>query len=273
MRLRRRLLAALLLSGAAGCGSSHLTPDGGDGEPDRPTFDALPPLDGATAGYALSFDGVGDYATAGNGSFAPVGNPMSIEMWVKFPSGTADQDFIALRMDLNSGVRLGTHGGTIAARRVYVDRVIVQAPTLPAVNAWHHVAYTLDVTNPVPNNIPTSALYVDGVAVDTETIATDSRTPTSAWLGSIDGSSSLYKGEMDEVRIWTTTRTAAQVQADMHHRPAGIEEGLVAYWTFDDTQPGGRSADDSGLGNDVTLGDGVVARMPARVPSDAPAGN
>jgi len=47
-------------------------------------------------------------------------------------------------------------------------------------------------------------------------------------------------------------------------------DGLVAYWTFDDDRSGGRSADRSGHGNDVTLGDGVAQRMPARVPSDAP---
>jgi len=265
MRIGWRLIAPLFLASAAGCGTSAgSAPDGGGG-PDGPLFDALPPLDGATAGYALGFDGVNDYATAANGGFAPVGSVTSIEMWVKYPSGTPDQDFIVLRLDMASGVRIGMHSGTIAVRRVYVDRVIAQAPTLPAVNAWHHVAYTYDLTNVV--------LYVDGVAVDTEALPTDTRTPTSAWLGSIDGSTNLFKGEMDEVRVWNVTRAAADVQADMHHRPAGGEAGLVAYWTFDDTKPGGRSADSSGLGNDVTLGDGVPDRMPARVPSDAPVGN
>jgi hypothetical protein len=268
----RRALGLLLLSGVAACSSTAAAPDAGGGDASGPIFDALPPLDGATAGYALSFDGVKDYATAANGGFAPVGNAMSLEMWVKFPSGTPDQDFIVLRMDLHSGVRLGTSGGTIAVRRVYVDRVLAQAPTLPPVDNWHHVAYTCDVPNG-PSSLQVNVLYVDGVAVDTETQQTDTRTPTSAWLGSIDGTTNLYKGEMDEVRVWTVARSAADVQADMHHRPAGSEPNLVAYWTFDDTMPGAHSADDSGLGNDVTLGDGVPDYMPARVPSDAPAGN
>src|SRR5215468_5075882 len=187
MRIGWRLIAPLFLASAAGCGTSAgSAPDAG-GPDGSPLFDALPPLDGATAGYALSFDGVNDYATAANGGFAPVGSVMSVEMWVKFPSGTPDQDFIALRMDMHSGVRFGTYGGTIAVRRVYVDRVIAQAPTLPSLNVWHHLAYTFDLTNNV--------LYVDGVAVDTEQQPTDTRTPTSAWLGSIDGSTNLYKGE------------------------------------------------------------------------------
>ena len=44
----------------------------------------------------------------------------------------------------------------------------------------------------------------------------------------------------------------------------------MAYWTFDDSQNGGRCNDMSNTGNDVTLGDGIAERMPSRVLSDAP---
>jgi hypothetical protein len=247
----------------AGCGGpAALTPDAGL---DAPTGDLLPKLDGATAGYALSFDGVDEYATAGNGGFAPVGNVMSIELWVNFESGAADQDFVVLRLERESGVRLGIHAGTIAVRRVYVDRVLTQAPALPSTNAWHHIAYTFDLT--------VNALYIDGVQVDAQATVTDTRTPTSVWLGSIDGTAALYRGEMDEVRVWSVARSAADVQADMRHGGPPGQTALVAYWTFDDDRSGGRSADSSGRGNDVTLGDGIAQRMPSRVPSDAPVGN
>lgn len=258
---RWAVLAVALLVPGSGCGGTTAGADSGTVE-DAPIAEPLPALDGATAGYALRFDGVDDYATAANGSFAPVGNVMSIELWVNFESGAADQDFIALRLDDISGVRLGIHAGTVAVRRVYVDRVIAQAPTLPSTNTWHHIAYTFDLTSNI--------LYVDGVQVDAQTLPTDTRTPSSAWLGTIDGQSALYRGEMDEVRVWTVARTAAEVQADMKHGVPAGQSGLVAYWTFDDDQPGGRSRDSSGLGNDVTLGDGVLTRMPTRVPSDAP---
>jgi len=193
----------------------------------------------------------------------------TIEMWVRFESGGTDQDFIALRLNLESGLRIGIHAGTIAARRIFGDRVLAAAPALPPANEWHHVAYTFDYT--------TNVLYVDGVQVDAETTAPDDRTPNQVWLGSIDGVNSLFRGQMDEVRVWTVTRSAAEIRADMKHGPVAgqngsdaLIDGLVAYWTFDDDRSGGRSADRSGHGNDVTLGDGVAQRMPARVPSDAP---
>ncbi|HEX3903820.1 MAG TPA: LamG domain-containing protein [Polyangia bacterium] len=239
--------------------------DGGTLVGDGLTFDIPPIPDGSAAGYALSFDGTKDYATAGNGGFPLAGGPQTLEMWVNYDAASGTQDFLDLRTDFSSGVQLGIHDGALAAWRVYVDRVLVQAPTAPTAGSWHHLAYTFDAT--------THVLYVDGAAVDSETGASDDRTPTSVWLGTSDGSSDLFKGEMDEVRVWTVTRTAAEVAADMAHTPPGAVPGLVAYWTFDDAINGGRSVDFSGSGNDVTLGDGVASLMPNRVPSTAPVGN
>ena len=93
--------------------------------------------------------------------------------------------------------------------RVYVDRVLVQAPTTPAAGTWHHVAYSFDVV--------TNLLYVDGALVDSETNLTDSHTPTSAWLGTSDGYANLFRGELDEVRVWTVVRSPSEIATDMHH--------------------------------------------------------
>jgi len=230
----------------------------------RPALDAYPTFEAGDAGYALEFDGVKAYATAGTARFPAAGAPQTISLWVSYASAATTQDFLVMRLDDTSGVQIGLHAGTIGVWRTYVDRALVEAPTLPAPNQWHHVAYTTDAT--------THVLYVDGAVVDTETVAGDIRTPTSAWLGTIDGTNELYKGQMDEVRIWSVARSAAEVQLDMHHRPAGAEPGLVAYWTFDDVASGGRVLDASGLDNDATLGDGIAARMPSRVRSTAPIG-
>jgi hypothetical protein len=219
-----------------------------------------------TANLALSFDGVTQYATAGNGGFPAASAGQTVEMWVNFPAPTATTtaDFLTMRMDLTSGIEIGIHDGALAIWRVYVDRVLAQAPTLPSANSWHHVAYTYDLTN--------NTLYVDGVSVDAEMTATDDRTPSTVWLGTLDGASQLYAGKLDEIRVWTLVRSPAEIQADLKHSPPGPVPGLVAYWTFDDGADTGRALDASGMGNDVTLGDGITANMPTRVPSTAPDG-
>jgi Concanavalin A-like lectin/glucanases superfamily len=261
--VKRALPIVFALLGAC---SAQQKPSGFDGATARDglTLDIPSIVDGSAAGYALSFDGAKDYATAGDSGFPAAGVPQTLEMWIDYDDAAGTQDFLVLRTDFISGVQVGIHDGALAVWRVFVDRVLVQAPTTPAAGSWHHVAYTFDAT--------THLLYVDGALVDTETLATDGRTPTTVWLGSSDGSTNRFKGAMDEVRVWSVTRTAAQVVSDMAHRPAGAEAGLCAYWTFDDAINGGRSVDFSGSGNDVTLGDGVAAMMPNRVPSTAPVG-
>jgi len=255
---------ALLL---AACNGPQQAPgsDGGPAARDGLTFDIPSIGDGSAAGYALSFDGSKQYATAGDAGFPIALGPQTLEMWIDYHSVDGTQDFLALRTDLSSGVEVGLHDGALAAWRVYADRVLAQAPTTPPPGTWHHVAYTYDGT--------THSLYLDGILVDAETVPPDDRTPTTVWLGTLDGSSNMFKGDMDEVRVWTVTRSAADVVADMAHTAPGPVSGLVAYWTFDDAINGGSAVDFSGSGNDVTLGDGVASQMPNRVASAAPVGN
>jgi len=253
------LLVALLV--AAGCGGATAR-DAGSGPFDAPIFDVPPLVDGNVAGYALSFNGINDYATAGNAGFPAASAPQTISLWVDYPATTGTQDFIVLRLDTDSGVQIGLRGGTITVWRTYSSRTLVAAPTTPPAGQWHHVAYTFDRT--------THILYVDGVMVASSTATGDERTPNTVWLGTVDGSAELYTGLMDEVRVWSIVRAPADIQKDMFHRMEGTEPGLMAYWTFDDSQNGGRCKDMSDNGNDATLGDGIAERMPSRVLSDAP---
>ncbi len=226
--------------------------------------DAFPALDGPPAGFALSFDGVMDYATAGNAGFPAASAAQTVELWINAPATSVTADFLVMRTYLTDGVQIGFRDGTVAVWRTSGAEILVKAPTPPSADSWHHIAYTYDQT--------THTLYLDGVAADAETAASDSRTPNTVWLGTLDGSNELYKGQMDEVRVWNVARSASEVQADMRHSPPGPVPGLVAYWTFDDVDSEGRAVDASGSGNDATLGDGITARMPSRVPSDAPVG-
>jgi Concanavalin A-like lectin/glucanases superfamily len=257
-----RLALPLLLLSAACSAQARPPGDGGPPQRDGLVFDIPPIPDGSIAGYALSFDGGKDYATAGDAGFPIALGPQTLELWFNCEQVSGTQDFLVLRTDFSSGVQIGLHDGALAAWRVYADRVLVESPVAPPAGSWHHVAYTYDGRNHV--------LYLDGVMVDAEIVAPDDRTPTSVWLGSIDGSSNMFKGQIDEVRVWTATRTAAEIALDMVHSRTGPQNGLVAYWTFDDAINGGRSLDFSGSGNDLTLGDGVAAMMPTRVPSTAP---
>ncbi len=51
------------------------------------------------------------------------------------------------------------------------------------------------------------------------------------------GSGSM-KGEIGDIRLWSTERTQAQIQANMYRELTGTEEGLIQHWNFDSQDKG-----------------------------------
>ena len=99
----RRLLPIVLVLGACRGTQAPLSDAGllgGDGL----IVDFPPVADGGPAGYALGFDGMKEYATAGEGGFAPPVAPMAVEMWIACADVTGTQDFLTLRTDFISGI-------------------------------------------------------------------------------------------------------------------------------------------------------------------------
>ena len=73
-----------------------------------------------------------------------------------------------------------------------------------------------------------------------------------------------FAGDIDEVRIWSVARTAAQIRLDMYHH-VDAQGGLIGYWPFDDG--GGLTAADlSGQGHDGELTNCQGSGYPTWVP-------
>lgn len=224
------------------------------------------PSAGSPTNFALSFDGLGDYATMGTASFVSGNQPQAVSAWVFFASTSGTQDVITLRSDFASGYILGIRGGTLGMFNVnpLTGRAIVSAPNLPAVQTWVHLAYVYDGT--------TAYFYVNGAVVDsspTPQSSLNNQIPTSAWIGTLDGYSQFFQGEVDEIRIWGTARKTADILADMQGTTAPDAPGLVAYFDCDEIC-GTRLPDESGTGNDATLGGGDPAFTPQLVEADVP---
>ncbi|MDF7800708.1 FG-GAP-like repeat-containing protein [Pontiellaceae bacterium B1224] len=66
--------------------------------------------------------------------------------------------------------------------------------------------------------------------------------------GGFNGSEA-FLGELDELRLWNTVRSPAEIQSSMRASLAGSESGLVAYWNFES----GTADDLTANGNDLTL--------------------
>ncbi len=99
--------------------------------------------------------------------------------------------------------------------------------------AWHHAAGTLGA-----NGVN---LYVDGAPAATSNATTESTfvddTAFRAGMGYTGFSSSIvfFNGELDEIRVWSTERTAAEIAATYKMSISPSTTGLQGYWKLDET--------------------------------------
>ncbi len=115
-------------------------------------------------------------------------------------------------------------------------------------NTWYHVAATYDGT--------TMRLFLDGTQVGT-TPKTGTMTTNAAaevWIGGNPPKATghPWQGEIDEVRIWNTARTQAEIQANKNSELLGNESGLQAYYQFNEGS--GQTIADAAGTNSTILG-------------------
>ena len=121
-----------------------------------------------------------------------------------------------------------------------------------AVNKWYHLAGTYDGR--------AITVFVNGAAVASQNASGPLRIDQSDLaIGKGDpvsfSSGEYFHGLLDEIRLWNVGRSQEQIQAAMNAPLTGGEEGLVAYWNFDD----GAAKDLSGHGNDgIINGDAKI---------------
>ncbi|MBN8456912.1 MAG: putative Ig domain-containing protein [Verrucomicrobia bacterium] len=98
---------------------------------------------------------------------------------------------------------------------------------------WHHIAISYDSVGG-PSNLN---LYVDGTLKHALT-ATGDFVPSAQPLllgGTTRGASSTleFVGEIDNLRLWNTSRSWAQIRAGATRSLTGLEPGLAAAWSFE----------------------------------------
>lgn len=94
---------------------------------------------------------------------------------------------------------------------------------------WNHFAAVVEGTN--------IKLFINGVLSGTATFSgTRQNSIANVQIGRYNnGSNLIWPGKIDEVRIWSDARTAAEIRANMFTRLNGDEANLEAYYTFDNT--------------------------------------
>lgn len=200
-------------------------------------------VDDSGTDQALWFDGKDDYLTTGTARFPDGRAPQTLSASFALDVLPGKQALLTLRKDFDSGLELGFQEGVPTAWRVYGARVLLSAAEPVTAQTWHVLTYTFDGT--------VNQLFLDDELVATSEDPPDKRTPTTCWLGTLDGTLDALHGRLDDVRVFDGLLTAEG------------EPDLVLDLTFDE-RGGSTVYDHSPLANDGQLGDGIEQRMPTR---------
>jgi hypothetical protein len=212
---------------------------------------ALVPQGADAQSQKLTLDGEFDYATAPDSPSLSVGGAITVEAWIKH-DGQSDEDAYILHKREGgdgAGYSLGLvgQGEEVTVQFTYAEgsarNETITSQAGVSVNRWTHVAVAYDGN--------AMSLYLNG-KLDKQ-IGDDKGigdSATSLQLGTnAAGNDNFFSGQLDEIRIWNTARSALEIKENRFSELAGDENGLVAYYPFGAGNPNA----DQGGGNDLTF--------------------
>ncbi len=251
-----------------------------DSEPDTASIDLIT---GDLTSAALRLYGSPDRAVIGYDDSIRITSDLTIEVWVKvdefqsnsfgpWSPGTAENAYPIISQGNQTSAAgnytLGISPSYVIFAFAGIDsRFMTPGPTPEKV--WTHIAvvHTFgegDNTQVYVNGeIVQQGSWVDdnGNSID----GNDSGFPhpeTSYYIGIYGGGdvwpqheteTYYFRGLIEELRIWNTRRTQTEIQTNLYNELNGSEEGLAAYWNFNEVTGSNTIEDISGNGNSATL--------------------
>ncbi|MDM8557326.1 LamG-like jellyroll fold domain-containing protein [Candidatus Parabeggiatoa sp. HSG14] len=182
----------------------------------------------ADMGKALELNGT-NYVQIDNEENFDITGDLTVEAWIKV--NQFNRKWQAIVTKGNDSWRLSRNGttNTIAfdANGNPGNAIEVRGSINVNDGKWHHIAGV--------HSANYLRLYVDGI-LDKEVNA--SFTYRNSYHPVMIGENAqetgrLFEGQIDEVRIWNTARSEAEIQANMNITLQGNESGLVAYYPFE----------------------------------------
>jgi len=196
------------------------------------------PLTGSAQNDALSFNGTNTYVDCGNDPlFNTTTSVKAMECWARFSSLSPGYSEIVSKSSLTNGMELlvSNAGIYFYLMKDVNNYYFIHYPASIAILTWYHIVGTWDG---VDRN--SARLYVNGVAVGGMTGAGDISTGV-ANVGTLKigqwseaGDPRFLPGQVDEVRIWSANRTAAQIKQTMLSNLPSNTPNLIAYYKFNE---------------------------------------
>ena len=193
-------------------------------------------VEGRAQNRVLELDGQGSYVELPSNIFNDL-DEATVEGWVKF------QEFRTESRFFDFGTRgpgmYVTEDGATADLRFVIDEADgkpqqqIPLKNVLRLNEWCHLAAV--------SGREGMKLYVNGLLLGTNAFQGSFRSVMNGdhnylgrnnWKGYFRGED--FRGCMDEIRVWRSARTQAQIRDNLFRRLTEKEDGLIGLWNFDD---------------------------------------
>jgi hypothetical protein len=185
-------------------------------------------------------------------------NNVTLEGWFKFDLNSTGFPMLIGEAYVGDGkITFCMHkqGNNINAGFYNNAWTVVTSSSTIQYNTWMHIAATYDQTS--------IKIYINGNLDATLNANAALPTGSESWyIGKRWDSNDVFRGVMDEIRVWNVARTQAQIQASMNTTVPTNSAGLRAYYKLDEST-GTSTADATGNGYNGTLTNGSTWQVPS----------
>jgi hypothetical protein len=222
---------------------------------------SLMPVIGSGQSNGLNFDGINDYIQTTypgiSGSSA-----RTVEAWIRTTANCDPNNGGSQKVILDWGAG-SPNGSRYTLNILWSNSIRLEvagnglSATIPINNgAWHHVAAVYDPGN----SLGSTLLYINGAlaAQGNLTVAVNTATTVALRIGCRVDGLNYFLGDIDEVRIWNTARSASQILASYNKEICSNPSNLVCYYTFNQGQPSGNNSGQNILFNQVGSQNGTL---------------
>jgi len=210
-----------------------------------------------TVGNSLLFDGSDDRVVVNGVDNSLLTTSLTIEAWIKPLSWADYEGFLSYANDDDEGETESGFGFSyystgwrfcIKTDNDTINYSSALEASTPA-NQWTHLAATYDGSQVV--------IYRNGSALDSAPVSGNidwTHSPSNLEFGSYtkDGNTRYFHGYIDEVRLWNSVRSGAEIKASRGIDLNSDESGLIGYWKIDEGE-GGATIDETSSGYNCTI--------------------
>jgi len=177
------------------------------------------------------------HGDCGNSDLFNTGEYLTIEMWVRAYSFGENRKLCGkLPPELQPGYVMGFQNLNVYTEVMNPATFSVVYPgtgPLPQDSAWVHLSVTYAYNGQLKE-------YINGVLQGTSDIFPQNPIPANDAPFIIGRApwdyAFVYYGDIDEIRVWSSERTEAEINSYKHKQLNGSEPGLVAYYDFNNNQ-------------------------------------